>query len=154
MRQAIVWLMILIMATIAGCSSVNFTKGEILDEYMPEDIGVVGDKNAAIVKVTSGLFIWKVDKQEIVSKFDRNFRFGKRPYAVRVVEGKHDIYLMGGGGNMLIKGFAAVAGHEYLIENLSKMERYSGKIYYWVRDLTNGTIVYGKEVTQEELMGE
>lgn len=152
MRKVIVGVMLLGMVGISGCSSVSFTKGEILDEYMPEDIGVVNEKNAAVVKVTSGLFIWKVDKDEIVSKFDRNFRFGKRPYAVRVVEGKHDIYLMGSGGNMLIKGLSTVAGHEYLIENLTKMERYGGKIYYWVRDLTDGTIVYGKEMTQEELM--
>jgi hypothetical protein len=152
MRKVVAGIIVLFMTGITGCSSVSFTKGEILDEYVPMDIGVVSDKDAAIVKVTSGLFIWKVDKQEIVGKFRRNLHLGSKPYAVRVVEGKHDIYLMSDGSNILVKGLSTVAGHEYLIESLIKMERYSSKIYYWVRDLNDGTIVYGKEMTQEKLM--
>ncbi len=135
-----------------GCSSV-YQSGNIIEKYKIEDVALTEINEAAIIKVTSGLFIWKIDQSQIVNKFDLNFRWGKRPTAVRVAKGKHTLFIKGSESKItiMIDRLDVKAGHEYLIEYIAKREKHYGRVFYWVRDLTTGQIVYGKKKTKADL---
>jgi hypothetical protein len=135
-----------------GCSPV-YQSGNIIKKYEIEDVALAEIDKAAIVKVTSGLFIWKIDQNQIVNKFDLNFRWGKRPAAVRVAKGRHTLFIKGRKSKIaiMINGLDVKVGHEYLVEYIVKNEKHYSRVFYWVKDLTTGQIVYGKRRTKEEL---
>ena len=129
----------------SGCGT-KYYEGELRSSYMPEVINNASKDKSALIKVASGMTIWKVDRERKVNFLKMLFSGGLD--SIIVEEGKHtiscsrkrDINI----GSVMYK-----AGHEYLIDYT---EVGGKKIYYWVKDLTDNIVVYGKETTKESLI--
>lgn len=146
-----VLIVIILSVMPAGCASISYSAGVEREEYDPVIVGDATAENSALVKAVGGLYIFKVDRERIANF--AKVAMGLGPDSVRVREGTHTMSCTYG-RDLHIGAVNYKAGHEYLIDFASRKDGNRVKIYYWVKDLTDNEVVYGKEVTVEELMAE
>ena len=138
---------LLVISLFSGCASQSFSEGGLKESYKPVAINNVDKSDAALIKAATGLSIWKIDGERQVNGFKVLFKGGYD--SVLLSEGFHTISgTMGRDVNIGRTYYKK--GHEYLIDYLKVMNGRSGKIYYWVKDMTDGKVVYGKEKNKSE----
>jgi len=133
---------------LVGCGS-KIEQGSAKDSYNPKVMSTGSMEKSAVVKVADSLYLWQVDGKKLVGRFKMNMFGGSGPDSVRVNEGVHSIYFKKKKieNNFYIKNVSLQGKHEYLINYIIK----SGMIHYWVEDLTDNKVVYGKKITKEDL---
>jgi len=144
------------LVALSGCGA-KFVSGEIKDSYSPKSIDNAKDDNAAVVKLAGGLYVWKVDRQELVGSFKRGFSLAgnligmDEPDSLILNEGSHSLFLTKQGReySMAILQFPFKRNHEYLVGYIEKNNGNYHKIMYWMEDVTEGQVVYGKKKTKE-----
>ena len=140
-------LIILVTLMFSGCASQSISQGGLKESYKPVAINNVEETDAALIKAASGLSIWKVDGERQVNGFKLLVKGGYD--SILLSEGFHTISGSMGRDVNIGKTYYK-KGHEYLIDYLKVMNGQSGKIYYWVKDMTEGKVVYGKEKKPSE----
>jgi len=168
MRKIVYWLtIILALLSITGCGA-TYVSGNIKESYSPEYININKGEDNALIKVAEDLYIWKVDDKELVGSAKRAFLIAAQaalgvlmidisaPDSLVVKEGKHTIFIMkkGRGYHLSIQNMPFEKEHEYLINFIERKNGESFRIYYWMEDLTENKVVYGKKKTKEEWMSE
>jgi len=131
---------------ISGCASNSSgllgvkDDGELKEQYEPPlaiDDAPISEQ--ALIKAADNLIIVKVDGERY-SNFAK-VMIGQGVTSVRVREGEHTI--MGSlGVDLNIGRVYYKKGHEYFIDYAKRHP----KIHYWVEDLTENKIVYGKKI--------
>ncbi len=150
-RISITVMILLIILSFTGCSS-KFINGEMKSSYTPLKVGKNIETQSAIIKVADGLLVWKVDGEETTSKFQLFLPYiiSNRTYSVIVDEGNHSIsikyYANNSMATMYFKEIMYKSNHEYFIDYII----YDSIINYWIKDLTDNKIVYGKEKTEKD----
>lgn len=96
--------------------------------------------NEAVVNTSEGMSIWEVDGDRRVSAI-RIMSTGVGLNSVLFSEGTHTIGGMVKKRQLKIGAVDYKAKHEYLIDYIIEDET----IYYWVKDLTDNVVVYGKD---------
>lgn len=147
MKNTRLSVILLVLSILSGCASQSFIEGELQSKYKPVAIDGALENESAIIKVASGLSLWKVDGVRQVNGFKLLFKGGYD--SILLKEGFHRISVSMGRDIHIGKTYYQ-KGHEYLIDYLKVMNGNSGKIHYWVKDITDGKIVYGKERFQSE----
>jgi len=145
---------IAIVVGFSACSA-TYNTGVAKTSYTPKAIDNAKLENGALIKVADGLYINKVDNKSTVfflaSSFSTMLGFDSLD-SVIVTEGKHSIQFQRDGKtgyrNLFIGSMHYKKGHEYFI-NYTEFD--SRQIYYWMEDLTDNKVVYGKKVTEESL---
>jgi hypothetical protein len=135
-----------IILNLTGCGS--YRNGQLIPSYKPTNLTTKADKGA-LIKVAQDFTIYKVDDNRIVSILNSLNPFGKTIYAINVDEGKHtiwlDLYLKGKGYENKSTSMHDVYfknNHEYLIGYAILNMR----VLYWIKDITDDKVVYGREI--------
>ncbi len=117
--------------------------GEVKSHYSPVYIDKAPDSELAYIKSANNLIIVTVDGERKVNFI--KVMAGKGIDSIKIKEGYHTIICYLGVDINIGKVFYK-KGHEYFID-YSKGDTSYGrqKIHYWVKDLTENKIVYGKE---------
>ncbi|WP_415398300.1 hypothetical protein [Sulfurimonas sp. CS5] len=138
-----------------GCST-TYYEAKPKDTYTPTKINVTekySKNDVALIKVADGISIWEVDGERKVNAFKMILGLSGLD-SILIPEGDHRFACRKkyrSGYNIRINNTFFKGGHEYLVDYLQVDDK---KIYYWVEDLTDGKIVYGKKVTAESLSKE
>jgi hypothetical protein len=113
--------------------------GEEKKAYNPMYIDFLDDSELAFIKSADNLIIFSVNNERKVSPF--KVTMGKGLDSIKIREGNHRISAWLGVDINIGKVFYK-AGHTYFIDYAKKGDY----VHYWVKDLTDNKIVYGKEI--------
>lgn len=118
--------------------------GIVKEQYSPMYIDKLQESELAYVKSAENLIIVSVDGTRISPFYE--VMLGQGADSIKIKEGSHT--LMGFlGVDINIRKVFLQAGHEYFIDYTKKPGNYGRtKIHYWIKDLTDDKVVYGKEV--------
>lgn len=117
--------------------------GEVKDKYTPIYINKLPEPELAYIKSANNLLIVTVDGDRKVPFYE--VMVGKGIDSIKIKEGNHSI---GGwlGVDINIGTVYYKAGHEYFIDYAKKPGYRGTDIHYWIKDITENKIVYGKEI--------
>ena len=147
MKKIITGIMILsIILGLSGCGA-SYYEGQLKSSYNPISMNGASKDKGAIIKVADGLIIWKVDEERKVSFV--KVMFGKGLDSIVVNEGKHTLSCSRG-MDINIGSINYKSGHEYFIDYLEIVDGRRKSIHYWVKDLTDNKIIFGKEKTKKD----
>lgn len=148
-KMSLSLLFLIIILNISGCSLkggfLGVTNvGEPRESYEPVYIDKAPESELAYIKTAGGIIIVSVDG-------DRKVNFAKVMVgigidSIKIKEGEHTIdgFI---GADVRIGTVYYKKGHEYLIDYAKGSSSYGRQtVHYWVKDLTNNKIVYGKEI--------
>lgn len=113
--------------------------GEVKSEYSPVYIDKAPDSELAYIKSADNLIIVTVNGERKVNF--AKVALGQGIDSIKIKEGYHIIMLHLGMDIHIGKTFYK-KGHEYFIDYAKK----NRKVYYWVKDITENKVVYGKEM--------
>ncbi len=144
-------LLVSVLAMVGCSKSYTYFEADVRSEYYPFAVENVKEDKAATIKTVNGVSIFKVDDNRIANLFEA--MAGKHD-SILVAEGSHT--LVGSkrstGRDMYIGKAFYQANHEYLIDYIEEREGRTITTHYWVKDITENKIVFGKEITLESLM--
>ncbi len=150
MKKLVIGLLISLLA-IAGCSkSYSYFEASARTEYFPFAVKNVEKGKAAFIKAADGVSIFKVDGERVANMFEA--MAGKHD-SVLVAEGSHTLVcsLRSNGRDMYIGKAFYKANHEYLVDFASENDGRTTTTHYWVKDLTDNKVIFGKEMTEESM---
>ncbi|MFB9137637.1 hypothetical protein M1D72_05420 [Vibrio sp. AK197] len=145
------WILIgVLSALLTGCScGPAFVQGEMEEEYEVKTIGQVED-NSPVVYGAHSVYFTKVNRQKLSGIKYLRLGLSGFPNAIRLPEGEQTLYLWRDGNpdfNLFLSKIQLVNDHKYLVDYITKPEGNFVRIFYWVEDLNDGSVVYGKRVT-------
>lgn len=135
-----------IMLSLTGCGA-SYYEGQPKPLYNPTSIDGASENKGALIKVANGLIIWKVDGERKVNFVKA--MFGKGLDSIIVKEGIHTLSCSKG-MDVNIGAIKYKSGHEYFIDYLEVKDGSRRSIHYWVIDITDNKIVYGKEKRKKD----
>lgn len=142
---------LVVMFSFSGCSSKSYMEAEMRSEYKPVNVDNKPIEDSALIKVADGMIIWAVDGDRKVNF--AKVMFGSGLDSIYVSEGEHFISCSRKYDVNIGKTFYK-AGHEYFIDYLEEKSSDRIKIYYWIKDLTDNKVVFGKELKKEDFLKE
>ena len=135
-----------IILGLTGCG-VSYYEGQLKSSYNPTSMNGASKDKGALIKVADGLIIWKVDGERKVNFV--KVMFGKGLDSIIVKEGKHTLSCSRG-IDVNIGTINYKSGHEYFIDYIEVKDGDRRSIHYWVKDITDNKIVYGKEKSKKD----
>jgi hypothetical protein len=135
---------IMFIVIFTGCFGKNYIYGQFKSNYNTVNLYGGSKEKGALIKVADDLIIWEVDGIRKVNVF--KLMFGKGIDSLILKEGKHTLGLSFFGTDINIGEVYYKPGHEYFINYLVV----KSKIYYWIEDLKNNKVVYGKKKTKKD----
>ena len=143
MRSLKILFMCAVVAMLSACSS-----SHVRSSYNPVAINNVAIEDAATIKVASGLGILKVDKKRQASLFKVMLFDGHD--SIYLEEGRHSITGSMKGQDIHLGNVVYEKGHEYFIDYLKTSAGYNSyRVSIWIKDLTTGKVIYGKEQKED-----
>lgn len=139
------FLMSVLALILTGCAGFGYQEASMRGSYDPVIPEGVDSSNAALIKAAGSMQFIKVGSHRVGGGFKEMFTGS--PDSVYVEEGRHTITAKYGETPINVGAANYVAGHEYLLDYMSNGSR----IYYWVKDLTTGDVVYGRELTPDDV---
>jgi len=140
MKKSILLVSVVVAVMMTGCGLKN---GEIKESYKPVSIDNAQESDQAYIKAAGKLLIWSVDGVRKVNFVKLSIGIGID--SIKIKEGYHTLRGTLGVDINIGKVFYK-KGHEYLIDYAYGDRKYGRQeIHYWVMDLTDNKVVYGKE---------